>query len=291
MNQASHILGINRFSDLNHSEYVQKIGKNQQSTKRQLGENIKYQKHHEFKKELMSSMYGSGLPMYYNWNDRKAVSPVHDNLNCEHAHWAFAVADVIASTAFIQNNGAFGQVELETLSAQQLIDCMPDQGKWPGCTYNADFNQAFEYVKQNGLYSEEDYPFTGTKNDCKDIDSKKVVMINSYTLVSISDPSSMIEAVFRNPIVAEIDPSSQLMQMYKSDVINSQECGQDAWHKVLIVGWGINEKNEYWIVKNSWGTDWGEQGYAKIAMVDGPGICGIQLSPYSVDIGPFKNKL
>jgi len=68
---------------------------------------------------------------------------------------------------------------------------------------------------------------------------------------------------------------------YESGVLDSSKCGNDLDHAVLAVGWGKDEKTglEYWLIKNTWNTDWGEEGYIRIAIVDGDGICGIQMEP------------
>jgi len=67
--------------------------------------------------------------------------------------------------------------------------------------------------------------------------------------------------------------------LYKSGVLNNTNCGTTLDHAVLAVGYGVENGENYWLVKNSWGTSWGENGYIKIAAVDGQGICGIQMGP------------
>jgi len=58
-------------------------------------------------------------------------------------------------------------------------------------------------------------------------------------------------------------------------VLDSAACGTTADHAVLAVGYGKTEGKEYWLVKDSYGTSWGEAGYIRIAIEDGEGICGI----------------
>ena len=68
---------------------------------------------------------------------------------------------------------------------------------------------------------------------------------------------------------------------YSSGVLDSTDCGKSLDHAVLAVGWGNDEETglDYWLIKNSWNTTWGEQGYIRMAIVDGDGICGIQKEP------------
>jgi C1A family cysteine protease len=63
--------------------------------------------------------------------------------------------------------------------------------------------------------------------------------------------------------------------LYKSGVLNNTNCGVNTDHDVLAVGYGVENGENYWLVKNSWGTSWGENGFIKIAAVEGEGICGI----------------
>jgi C1A family cysteine protease len=90
----------------------------------------------------------------------------------------------------------------------------------------------------------------------------------------------MLNAVFQQPTSVSIEADTLVFQTYKSGVLNSSKCGTTLDHAVLTVGYGTDPVGgDYWLVKNSWGTSWGEQGYIKIARVAGQGICGIQMGP------------
>ncbi len=78
----------------------------------------------------------------------------------------------------------------------------------------------------------------------------------------------------------EVEADQYIFQFYSTGILTANTCGYYVQHKVVIVGYGMENGKNYWIVKNSWGTSWGEQGYIRIAIVDGPGICGIQMNPY-----------
>ena len=97
----------------------------------------------------------------------------------------------------------------------------------------------------------------------------------------------MLLSLTQQPIAAAIKADTQLIQTYSSGIVTSDACGTETNQAVLVVGYGIEDGTAYWLVKNSWGTSWGEEGYIRIGAVDsgdGKGICGIQTQPYSVQL-------
>lgn len=91
--------------------------------------------------------------------------------------------------------------------------------------------------------------------------------------------TALQQAVAQQPVSVSIEADTTYFQSYTSGVLNSTACGTTIDHAVLAVGYGVESGQNYWLVKNSWGTSWGENGYVKIAAVDGIGICGIQSGP------------
>jgi len=88
-------------------------------------------------------------------------------------------------------------------------------------------------------------------------------------------------AVAQQPVSIAIEADKRVFQSYTSGVLDSTACGTNLDHGVLLVGYGTDEATglDYWKVKNSWNTVWGDEGYIKIARVEGQGICGIQMAP------------
>jgi len=89
-------------------------------------------------------------------------------------------------------------------------------------------------------------------------------------------------AVAQQPISIGIDANNDIFKSYNGGIISSPDCTTNLDHAVLLVGYGSEDGNDYWTVKNSWGPDWGEDGYFRIARdasQDGPGICGLQMNP------------
>jgi len=89
----------------------------------------------------------------------------------------------------------------------------------------------------------------------------------------------MKNALASQPLSVSIEADKSVFQSYKSGIFNSTACGTSLDHATNVVGWGTSGTTEYWIMRNSWGTSWGEQGYMRVAITTGAGICGIQSSP------------
>ena len=91
----------------------------------------------------------------------------------------------------------------------------------------------------------------------------------------------MKKAVAQQPVSVSIEADKAVFQQYKSGVFDSSGCGDNLDHATLVVGYGSENGTDYWIMKNSWGTGWGEQGYMRLEILDGQseGVCGIQLEP------------
>jgi KDEL-tailed cysteine endopeptidase len=84
----------------------------------------------------------------------------------------------------------------------------------------------------------------------------------------------MRAALDQQPLSVLVD-DGDIFGYYKGGIIDTEDCGTDVNHAVVAVGFGNADGKDYWLVRNSWGTGWGEGGYVRIAAVDGPGICGI----------------
>ena len=89
----------------------------------------------------------------------------------------------------------------------------------------------------------------------------------------------MKAAVAQAPISVSIEADRSVFQQYTSGVFDSAQCGTRTDHATLVVGYASDSDGEYWIMKNSWGTFWGESGYMRLRIQDGVGVCAIQSSP------------
>jgi len=91
--------------------------------------------------------------------------------------------------------------------------------------------------------------------------------------------AALQSALASQPIAVSIEADTLVFQSYTSGVLDSAACGTSLDHAVLAVGYGVENGLNYWLVKNSWGTSWGDNGYIKLAAVEGEGICGVQMVP------------
>jgi len=126
---------------------------------------------------------------------------------------------------------------------------------------------------------EADYPYTsgsGVTGTCKPDASLEKYFVDDYSNVPANSVAQLKAAIAQQPVSVTIEADKLPFQLYKSGILDSTACGTNLDHAVAAVGYGSENGEDYYIVRNSWGKSWGEQGYVRIAAVDGAGICGIQ---------------
>jgi len=145
--------------------------------------------------------------------------------------------------------------------------------------------QAFDYLEKNYAMSAEAYPYNkhyAQRGECKYDEAKATTcMVDSYTNAESGDIEMMKKALTHQPIAAAINASSQSFMSYISGVYDDETCASSAAevnHSILLIGYGSEAGEDYWLVQNAWGSDWGDSGYIRIAQKPGEGICGIQTS-------------
>ena len=164
-----------------------------------------------------------------------------------------------------------------SLSEQNLVDWdvgIPIVGNH-GCKYGL-AGQVYKYVEKHGLCTEEDYAHTAKQGTC-DKSCKAAVKISKWKQVPFRDEDALKAAVAQQPVAATVAADKKAFQLYKSGVLTDADgCGYDEGHEVLVVGYGTDNGTDYWKVKNSWGTSWGEDGYIRLERnTVGTGMCGI----------------
>ena len=109
--------------------------------------------------------------------------------------------------------------------------------------------------------------------------SKTAVTVSDYLNVTADNPTQMKAALVKQPLAVGIEADKMVFQTYKSGVLTSSKCGTNLDHAVLAVGYGTEDGQDYWLVKNSWNTTWGDQGYIKLGRDSSDGTCGVQIDP------------
>jgi hypothetical protein len=201
-------------------------------------------------------------PVSVDWRAKGAVTPVKNQVPCGSC-WTFSATGSTESAWYLANG------TLVSLSEQQLIDCGTASGT---------ANDAFEYIVENGITSESNYPYTATVGRCRQV--TPMVRIRGFKNVPTGSEIALMSAIAQQPVSVVVD-ASQYFQLYGGGVMTGF-CGSSLNHAVLAVGYGTLDGLDYYIVKNSWGIDWGQEGY--ILLGRGPtfgkkGQCGIQLDP------------
>ena len=143
------------------------------------------------------------------------------------------------------------------------------------------------FAVNNDLAAEHDYPYTGSiSGDCKKPSESLDPPVKVAKIARVSDEYAEEQVSLRDlldngPVAVGISSTSWLFLFYYSGVITSWECGFMNDHAVLVVGYGYERGIPYYLIKNSWGENWGMHGYAKIGAIEGvteiEGICGIHI--------------
>jgi len=214
------------------------------------------------------------LPIYFDWRQFGVVTKVKDQGNCGSC-WTFSTIGSLESNWAIIKGG-----KSPLLSEQQLLDCAGDFNNF-GCDGGLP-SQAFEYIKHaGGIEADDTYPYTAKEGKCV-FNADRVVASVPYGSGNITegDEKALLQALFAHgPISVAFEVTSDFVS-YSGGVYVGQTCRQDTQHvnhAVLAVGFGYDSKNnlDYWIVKNSWGTGWGEEGYFRIKR--GVNMCGLAV--------------
>ncbi|XP_066283070.1 cathepsin L-like [Branchiostoma lanceolatum] len=260
----SYRLGVTPFADMTPEEFAQ----SRSDVARIL--NSQNSSLDNLKTHVPSSESNANME-YKDWRDYGVITKeVRNQGNCNSCY-AFAAVEAIESYFAIAGHS------LTRRSAQQFVDCTGGYGN-KGCT-GGTVRNCFMYAKRTSLMTEENYPYAGKKNkNCK---YKKVASVRVSNIYKIERG---IEADLKDavadvgPVAASIHGSQKDFYLYKSGIYNScptDHNGRYLDHALLVIGFrDEHDGKDYWIVKNSWGTGWGEGGYGKIAM-NRQNMCGI----------------
>ena len=154
---------------------------------------------------------------------------------------------------------AINKSSLLSFSEQQLIDCTKTSTYGnDGCSGGL-MVPSFQYTAANGIELESDYPFTGKDGNCQYSASKVAFKNTGYISVPANNYTLLKHAANLQPVTVAIEADQSVFQNYQSGIISSN-CGTNLDHAVLVVGYNTSNGQDYWIVKNQWGTSWGVSG-------------------------------
>ncbi|XP_030749404.1 cathepsin L-like proteinase [Sitophilus oryzae] len=248
----SYTQGINQFADMTPAEFKAMLAL-QLSTKPAFNSN----------KKIDLPVGNTIIPDSFDWREKNVINPVQDQGTCG-ACWAFTLVGATEAAYAIKTGN------LSKYSEQQLVDCTGDFGNL-GCQ-GGYLTDTFSYIEAYGLQYESDYPYEGANSTCQYNSSKIATHIESYVYFSGSEDALKVSVATDGPVAVAID--GDYIQFYASGIYDDTTCNPNKLdHAVLAVGYGIENGTDYWILKNSWGSSWGESGY--IRFLRGVNQCGI----------------
>lgn len=222
------------------------------------------------------------LPDRKDWREEESVVTDAKNQGSCGSCWAFSAAESLESHLAI----ATGE-PVQELSPQQIVSCSPNPqhcGGTGGCQGSTQ-PLAFNYTQTAGITTEANYPYKGLFGGACDTSKIKPVAFNDgYAELTTNNYTELITAVAtKGPISISIAASGLKFQFYFGGVLkNCNDYVMD--HAVQLVGYGTDNGQDYWLVRNSWGGSWGEKGYLRIARHgEGNEPCGLDKKPQDGD--------
>jgi C1A family cysteine protease len=190
----------------------------------------------------------------FTWQGKGVITPVKNQGSCGSC-WAFS------TTGTVEGYWAINKGSLPSLSEQQLVDCVGIAYGCLGCN-GGQMSGALKWIKSNGVTTEDAYPYTGRDGRC----STKTGAYKVSSVKSTSGCNSLTADIQTQPTSVAVDATN--WSLYRSGVFSN--CAKNLNHGVLAVGYDVSGN---WIIKNSWGTSWGQQGYMNLKSGDTCGVC------------------
>jgi C1A family cysteine protease len=226
----------------------------------------------------VASYSEKNYPSSLDWRTKGVVNEVKNQKACGSC-WAFAAVAVLESRDAIKNG------KLQSFSEQQLVDCAPNVhkcGGTGGCE-GSDQPLAFDYVRAaGGIALESEYEYHARDEKCKDKEVNKYnAEVVGFNLVTPNSVDALMEAIQDGPVTISVDATN--FHLYSKGIFHSTDCGAEINHAVVLVGYGEENGQKYWIVRNSWSNTWGENGYIRLARESSQKEvrCFVDLNPAS----------
>ncbi|CAG9837639.1 unnamed protein product [Diabrotica balteata] len=199
--------------------------------------------------------------VYVDWRKEGAVTPVKNQGICGSC-WIFSAVGVLESYHFRKTG------KLISLSEQNVVDCFYKKSCSGGHP-----EDALTYIQKNGVSTEAEYPYKDKQMACKPSSNKTYIDFKSYHYVTGTE--GLKKAVEETgPVLIGMYVDGRL-RLYSEGVWYNRKCSETVNHAMVLVGYGTENGVDYWLIKNSWGTLWGENGYMKVARTRHDNYCGL----------------
>jgi len=253
-------LGLNKFADLTNEEF-RKMMMGSFNATRQLQAWL----HKEGTTFIPPANWEADSSV--DWRTAGIVTPVKDQGQCGSCY-------SFSTTGSLEGQWARATNTLVSLSEQQIVDCATAYGD-QGCDGGLMTNSFYYIYDNGGIDTEQAYPYEAVQSYCRYRSDYVGAKVTGWYNVPASESSLQQAVASAGPVSVAIDASQSSFQFYQSGIYYDAYCSsQNLDHAVLVVGYGTEGGNDYWLVKNSWSTSWGDAGYIKMARNYG-NMCGI----------------
>ncbi|CAL4090924.1 unnamed protein product, partial [Meganyctiphanes norvegica] len=244
--------GVNEYSDLTYDEVIDSLtGIDGNVIRSNENDGLRdWQSDHD---RYIPKDIGSE-PESMDYRDKGAINPIRNQGRCGSC-WAFAAVSSIESHIFLQNG------QLVQLSEQYLVDCtiFGCGGGWTDDT--------ILYVRNNGIANSDGYPYTATEGTCNQGAPNTSHKVTGIQHVNPGRDAELLNALVHMGPISVYVYISPNFGSYRGGVLEDNFCTPNKWinHAVVLVGYGNENGKDYWLIRNSWGESWGEEGYIKLA--------------------------
>ncbi|CAG9855678.1 unnamed protein product [Phyllotreta striolata] len=242
--------GLTVFADLTKNQFDKKYGFNLFKPKTM----IVYTSTHRHNKSASTE--------YFDWREKGAVTPIKDQGICGSC-WIFSAIGMLEGYNLLKTG------QLISLSEQNVVDCFSSSSCKGGFPVDA-----IHYVKENGISTAADYPYRQTQDKCKGNVPRITIDFEGFNTLNVTEDGLKKLLIKFGPLGISLYVSG-VWRLYKRGVWYQKECSDNINHAVILVGYGTENGEDYWLIKNSWGKSWGEDGYIKIARNRHENYCGL----------------
>jgi len=198
----------------------------------------------------------TALPSHVDWRMHRqlVITPALDQGDCGDC-WA------ISATKAVESHLAITTGELLKLSTQHIADCASQGNHKHDCNFGGYMDDAYRHVKRRGIPLAEHYPRLNRGAEC-DLNVAPAAGVGGHKMARSNDAQAFMRALLTGPVSVSVDAN---WESYHSGVFSGcSKLRSDLNHQVLLAGYAKEKGEKYWLVQNSWGTDWGEDGYIRL---------------------------